>query len=118
MSVTDLAMYRGDDRSFTLTVSGIDLTAADLTFTARRRLSDETPVFALETPTEIQITSSTTCVVNIPASATEDFTKDERLFWDLEINVGGEVRTLPDADRSRNALGTLVVWRDVTRLTA
>lgn len=110
-------MYRGDDRSFTITVSGIDLTAADLRFTAKRRVSDDDSeaLISLETPTEVQVLSATQCLVNIPASATDALTSETRLVWDLQVVVGSEVRTLPDASRSRNALGTLLIRRDVTR---
>lgn len=118
---TDLVMYRGDDRSFTVTVSGIDLTAADsIRFTAKRRIgdADADAVITLETPTEIEVTSATTCVVNIPATATADLTRETTLYWDLQVEIGGEVRTLPEPNRRQTTLGTLLIRRDVTRTPA
>ena len=121
MSVdTDLVMYRGDDRTFTVTVTGIDLTAAELTFTAKRHIgdSDDDAIIQLTTPTDIEVTSATTADINIPASATEDLTRETLLYWDLQIVIGAELRTIPEPDRSRSTLGTLLIRRDVTRATA
>lgn len=118
MAETDLVMYRGDDRSFTITTSGLpDLTGADIVFTAKRRVSDsdDDAVLRFVTPTEVEITGVDTFKVNIPGASTNDLTKETKLYWDTQITIAGETRTLPDATLRDQTLGTLLIRPDVTR---
>lgn len=116
--MTDLVMYRGDDRSFTVTTTGLpDLTSATIVFTAKRKITDADvdAVISLTTPTEVEIISASSFRVNIPAAATVAIEKETKLFWDAQITLDGEIRTLPDASLSASTLGTLLIRMDVTR---
>jgi carbon monoxide dehydrogenase subunit G len=116
--MTDLVMYRGDDRSFTISTTGLpDLTGATIKFTAKRKVTDldADAVIALVTPTEVEIVSASVFRVNIPAALTAAIEKETTLIWDTQIVIAGDVRTLPDAALSGSTLGTLLIRMDVTR---
>lgn len=116
--MTDLVMYRGDDRSFTISTSGLpDLTGATIKFTAKRKTTDldADAVISLVTPTEVEIISASAFRVNIPAADTDGLTKETLLYWDTQIVISGDVRTLPDAALADSTLGTLLIRMDVTR---
>jgi hypothetical protein len=116
--MTDLVMYRGDDRSFTITTTGLpDLTGATIRFTAKRKVTDldADAVISLVTPTEVEIISATAFRVNIQAADTDALTKETLLIWDTQIVLANEVRTLPDASLDDSTLGTLLIRLDVTR---
>lgn len=118
MSDTDLVMYRGDDRAFTITLTGLaDITGADCRFTAKRKVTDpdSDAIISLVTPTEVEILSATQVRVNVPAASTADLTAQTRLFWDLQITLDGDTRTIPDPSLERDALGTLLIRMDVSR---
>lgn len=127
MSDTDLVMYRGDDRSFTMTVTDnggpLDLAGATVRFTAKRKLADadDDAVIALDSGTGgVVITDAPGGVVRVDVGSadTAGLTKDEKLFWDLQVkDAAGKVRTSPDASLTATTLGTLRVRVDVTRTT-
>lgn len=118
--MTDLVMYRGDDRSFTITTQGLpDLTGATIKFTAKLKVTDPdtSAVIALVTPTEVEIISPTAFRVNIPAALTDALLKETTLVWDTQIVIANETRTLPDASLNASTLGTLLIRMDVTRVS-
>ncbi len=120
----DLVMYRGDDRDFALTVTKggvpLDLTDADVTFTARTGIDATPATISLVSPTEITIlpdqttTDTGKIVVHVPASATVDFTEGETLLADVQVVIDSKVFTWPEADDDQSTLIRLKVRPDVT----
>ncbi len=124
MSDTDWVMYRGDDRSWQITVGGaspVDLTGAHLRWTAKLSESDAAPAIELTSDPGggIVIAPDPTtgvCTITIPASSTDGLSRQTRYVWDLQItDAAGNVRTLPDPDVARSTLGTLLVRLDLSR---
>lgn len=119
MSDTDWVLYRGDDRSWLLTVSGITGldTATAARFTAKRNPADadSDAIVSLSLGSGVTIPDATHIRVTIPAAATDSLDRESKLYWDIQVVVDGVTRTLPDPSTSRRTLGTLLVRRDVTR---
>lgn len=124
--MTELVMYRGDDRDFAFTVTKdgtpLSLTGATVVFTAREALDDTTATFDLSSATvgEItidadQVTNPGDIIVHVPAAATSAFTDGVTLFCDVQVtDSGGEVFTWPEALADSSALIRLKVRLDVT----
>lgn len=102
-----LQMYRGDDRTLTITASE-SMEGADLRFTARHRRYDDDVV--IEKAAVVGDDPFTSATVEIAASDTEDLEPDA-LYWDLELTDGtGKVHTV--------ATGRLAILEDVSRASA
>lgn len=122
--MTDLVMYRGDDRDFALTVTKagvpLSLTAATVVFTAREAIDSADASFSLTsadsgiTIAADQMTDPGEITVHVPASATEDFTEGLTLLCDVEVTIAGKTFTWPEADADQSALIRLKVRSDVT----
>lgn len=124
MGAFDLAIYRGNDRSFAMTVevggAPVDLTGATIGFMAKLRESDADAdaVISLSTSDGIAIVDGPAgrLRVDVPASATEPLDPDVKLLWDLRVETAdGKARTFPDPDPRQPTHGTLTVRRDITR---
>ena len=104
-----LSIYRGDDRTLTITASA-SLTDSEVTFTAKRskRDADEDAVIQKTTGAGVEIGDpDTTAEVTIDAADTMDL-EPVALYWDVQVVDGtGSVRTV--------AAGRLVIKADVTR---
>jgi hypothetical protein len=117
-----LTMYRGDDRAwkFTLTADGnpLDLTAATMTFTAKRNVTDTTPAITLDGPGNgIEFVTDGTdgqVTLAIPAAATVGLGVQEQLSWDIEVKRNGLTRTWPEDKSGVPEPGVLVVYGDLT----
>lgn len=119
-----LVMYRGDDRDFEIALTEndlpINLTGASIVFTARADLDDVDPTFTLTTPGDIVINPDQVgagkgkFTLTVPASATIDLDRGLTLLCDVEVTVGGNVRTWPDADYGQSTLIKLRLRGDVT----
>lgn len=125
-----LVMYRGDDREFEIALTEndlpIDLTGAAIVFTARADLDDPDPAFSLSsTDGDIVINPDQVgagkgkFTLTVPSAATIDLEPVEpkraiTLLCDVEVTVGGAVRTWPDADYGQSTLIRLRVRSDVT----
>jgi hypothetical protein len=95
--MTILSMYRGDDRTLTITADQ-SLTGSEITFTARGKRREDSPVLIVKT----------TDVVTLDAEDTEDLTPGS-LWWDVEVvDALGKVHTVAE--------GRLRVRLDATRL--
>jgi hypothetical protein len=118
---TRLEMFRGDDESFDVVVTEadevtrVDLSGADLRFTAKRKITDEDDA-AIITLTTTDSTITVTDAANgearldVPAAQTDSLLKDSLLFWDLQVfDIADKTRTV--------ASGQLIVRRDVSRTT-
>jgi hypothetical protein len=109
--MTILNMYRGDDRTLTITADE-SLTGSEITFTAKRRKRDDSPVLISKT-TAAGITigedeEDTSAIVTLDAADTEDLDPG-KLWWDIEIvDVLGKVHTVAE--------GHLRLLRDASRL--
>lgn len=124
--MTELVMYRGDDRDFPFTITKdgdpLDLTGATVVFTAREALDDDTATFELTSATvgEVtidadQVTNPGDIVVHVPAAATSSFTEGVTLLCDVQVtDSGGKVFTWPEALEDSSALIRLKVRLDVT----
>lgn len=108
--MSDLSMYRGDDRTLTITASE-PLTGSDIRFTAKVSRADDEAVIEKTTGDGIEIGDpDTTATVTIDAADTEDL-GPVNLRWDIEITDAlGKVRTV--------AVGRLLILADVTRQAA
>jgi len=125
MSATDLVMYRGDTRSFQLTMAEdgapLDLTGATLRFTGKRKIGDDDAdaVVSVATGSGIVVTDAVNgeIRVTIPSDQTEALTKETVLLWDVQIVfLDGSVRTIPEpVVGDESTLGTLTIKLDVTR---
>lgn len=117
--MTYLSMYRGDDESFSVTVTDggavVDLTGCVLRFTAKRDVddADEDAVIAKTSaiPGQLDIDDDPTtgiALINIDAEDTSDLTRGTVLAWDLQVtDTDDQVRTLDS--------GNLRIIVDVTR---
>jgi hypothetical protein len=122
MSDTDLVMYRGDDRTFTFTLTAdgaaLDLTYAAIVFTAKRLPADADPVLSYSVGTGVTVTDPTggVCTVSLSAvdTASLSITRDLRLVWDLQVTIDAVVRTFPEPSTFLRKWGSLVIQRDVT----
>jgi len=120
MSVHDLSMFRGDDRTFAMaaTLSGapLNLTGAAITFTARRTPEEVAALITRTIGTGVTITNAAggLFTVNIAQANTSAFLVDEQLIWDVEIVIGGVKRTVPEDAAGKPKYGTLKVKMDVT----
>lgn len=118
---SDLTMFRGDDRVYTMTVTVddvvFDLTGCSVKFTAKRHMADQDSdaIIALSTATGgvvLTTPASGILTVTIPANATASLVEDTALYWDLQItDTGGRKRTIPEPTP-----GKLMVRSDVTRV--
>jgi hypothetical protein len=118
---TRLEMFRGDDESFDVVVTEadevtrVDLSGADLRFTAKRKITDEDDAAIIVlTTTDSTITLTDAAQgearLDVPAVQTDSLTKDSLLFWDLQVfDIADKTRTV--------ASGQLIVRRDVSRTT-
>jgi hypothetical protein len=140
MALQVLRMYRGDDRTWAMTLTGdgdpIDLTDASLRFTAARS-EGGTAVIELTSPGDITVVTPAagTITVTMPAAATSelDIPLTEpwpwyrpwtyirrrlpalKLFWDIEVTDGaGLKRTWPEDTDGRPRLGILYVSADTS----
>lgn len=113
--MTALSMFRGDDREFTFTLTEdggpMDLTGADVRFTAKSNVSrdDDAAAISKSTVAGVAIDADPTtgiCVVTVNAADTEDL-GGTVLEYDLQVTRGGKTRTV--------ARGRLTVNHDVTR---
>jgi len=125
-----LRMYRGDDRTFTLTVrfdgAVADLSTADeIRFTAKRRLSDAEAeaVVACVLFDGVELTTDGTdgkVDVTIRAADTASQGAGTVLLWDLEVTrtlasgIEPSVRTWPEDDSGIPSPGKLVLVGDVS----
>jgi hypothetical protein len=114
-------MYRGDDRTFVLTLTAdgapMDLSAATIRFTARRRITDE-PLIELTLGTGIALVTDGTdgqIALSIARAVTEPFEGRVDFVWDLEITSGDVVRTWPESSAGAPELGRLQVLVDASR---
>lgn len=105
-----ISLVRGDDRTLTLTVTGVDLTtASSIRFMAKCAYTDGDgdAVFSKSLTDGITVNSSTSAVITIADTDWEDL-HYKPLFFDVEvIAVDGKVHTVVD--------GTIKVRDDVTR---
>ena len=95
-----LQSIRGDTVTFTFTVTDsdgapLDLTGADITFTARRTING--PAFVVKTLDDgIDLGGSGetgVCTVTIAPEDTDTLTHTERFVWDIQVDDGLDVRT-------------------------
>lgn len=109
--MTELSMYRGDDRTLTITASESLAGVEDIRFTAKVARADDEAVIAKSITDGIEIGDpDTTATVTIDAADTEDL-GPVNLRWDIEITDAlGKVRTV--------AVGRLLILPDVTRQAA
>ena len=131
MSTTDLVMYRGDDRDFTVTIKEddlpIDLTGYSVKATFRDEIDDEAPVFVLDssvvfgTGFEIdidpdQVANKGKLTMHIRTADTIDLVRGTTLFGDIQLTDGaGNVRTAPEPAWDESTLIRLKIRGDVTR---
>lgn len=140
MTLQVLRMYRGDDRTFplTITAAGVarNLAGATFRFTAART-PDGDPV--IET-TDVAIVSAPAGTVTLTIDAAETAELEVptvwptawrwpywthvpyltprryepflRLYWDIEVTIGGLKRTWPEDTNGRPRLGHLLVFAD------
>jgi len=118
---TKLEMFRGDDESFDVRVYEVDgvtpvnLTGADLRFTAKRNVTDLDADAVVTLTTAAGTITITNAVLgqarlDVPAVQTNALTRDSILPWDLQVrDVSNKTRTL--------ASGLLIIRRDVSRTT-
>jgi hypothetical protein len=107
--MTILSMYRGDDRTLTITADQ-SLTGSEITFTARGKRREDSPVLIVKTTDDGIVIGdpATTAVVTLDAEDTEDLTPGS-LWWDVEVvDALGKVHTVAE--------GRLRVRLDATRL--
>jgi hypothetical protein len=108
--MTILSMYRGDDRTLTITADE-SLTGSEITFTAKRRKRDDSPVLISKTTVDgitIGGDPDTSAIIALDAADTEDLDPG-KLWWDIEIvDVLGKVHTVAE--------GHLRLLRDASRL--
>lgn len=100
-------MYRGDDRTLTITASE-SLTGSELRFTARTRRGAEEAVIEKSSGEGIALGDpATTALITIDAADTVDLAPGA-LYWDIEItDATDKVHTV--------AAGRLAILEDVTR---
>lgn len=110
-------MYRGDDRTFTITVTVdgavFNLTGCAVRFTMKQHITDTEAYLSLSVGNGITLTTPASGIltVAIPAAATQGVGTDTMFYWDLQItDTNGKVRTAPEPSP-----GTLFVKSDVTR---
>jgi hypothetical protein len=114
VAATDLEMIRGDTAQLEVTVTAanvaFDLTGATVTFTAKRRKTDDAIVFEKDLGDGITITNAIQgelAVEIAPADTSALLDEASGLVWDLQVSRGGQVFTV--------ARGNLRVLLDVTR---
>jgi len=120
----DLVMYRGDDQAFPLTITKdgapLDLSAADLVFTARTSITATNPTFTLTSDVaggivvEDQMTDPGLITVTVPSTATSAFTEGTKLLCDVQVTIAGAVSTWPEPKYSQGTLIHLRIRPDVT----
>jgi hypothetical protein len=101
-----LSMYRGDDRTLTITTTE-DLSGSDIRFTARSRHGAPEPAILKQTGAGISLDEEgSSAVVTLDAADTADLDPCA-LVWDIQVVDGaGKTHTV--------ATGWLVVLGDVT----
>lgn len=130
---TDLVMYRGDDRDFTVTVTEddlpIDLTdyTVKSTFRLSSEIDDDTPTFILDstvvlgTGFEIDIDPDQVgagkgkITLHIRSADTSALDRGVTLLSDIELtDPDGNVRTAPEPSLDESTLIRLKIRGDVT----
>jgi len=110
--MSDLTVTRGDDRTFTTTVTDESGSIVDLTgvtaaaWTLKRDMADDDPIIARTLGDGITIAAPVTGEVKTALTAAQTGTLTGDYVWDLEIVAGGKTYT-PDR-------GRLYVTGDVT----
>lgn len=102
-----LSMFRGDDRTLTITATE-DLAGSEIRFTAKQRRSDAVAVIAKSLGSGITLGNpTTTAEVVIDAADTDDL-DPVALYWDVEVtDATDKIRTV--------ASGRLAIREDVSR---
>lgn len=122
MGVYDLEMWRGDDRTYTMTAtiggSPLNLTGAAMRFTAKLAVEDADAaaiIGPLTVGSGITITDAPNGVftVAIPAAETIGLTEETSTLWDVEITISGVKRTVPEVN-GKPKKGTLKIRMDVS----
>lgn len=128
---TNLVMYRGDDRDFTLTLSEggtpIDLTDYTIKSTFRADIDDTDAVFVLDSTVVLgagfeididpdQVTAGKGKItLHIRAADTLTLERGVTLLGDIELTDGdGNVRTAPEPSLDESTLIRLKIRGDVT----
>lgn len=114
---TYLSMYRGDDESFDVHVVDrdgvdVDLTGAELRFTAKRDVTDADNDAVISKTTGAGVTTVTAVEglarIDIDAADTDAMARGTLLVWDLQVvDTFDKVRTV--------ASGSLRIMVDVSR---
>lgn len=114
MSGEALEMYRGDDRSFTITVTdsggATDLTAADLWFSvwdadATSRIIDKSTAGGITVETPATAGIATVAIANADTASLEDADLDTPLIWEVQMKKSSAITTV--------ARGYLTILTDV-----
>lgn len=114
----ELTMFRGDAKAWGFTITDpddpdlpVDITSASVTFTAKRKASDDDDdaIVQKSVGSGVTITDGPNgrCSVQLQESDTDDLTVPLTLRWDLEIEGSDGKQTV--------AAGTLRVMVDITR---
>lgn len=112
--MTDLRIFRGDDLD--LVVGPVlkgdgsvqNITGYSVKFTAKDRITDADGSAVISTNGTVTNGPAGLGAVSIPGIATDGFTADRVLLWDVQItDPGGKKKTVDS--------GKLYVVRDVTR---
>ena len=107
MAVTqNLNMIRGDSFSFDVALSDLDGdTVSSIYFTAKKKATDETPVFQKSLENGITLTEGTTYRVRVAPEDTGGVASGKYVY-DLQIGVGSDIYTV--------LMGVLQIDQDVT----
>jgi hypothetical protein len=127
---TNLVMYRGDDRDFSVTVTEgglpLDLTGYSAIATFRADIDDETPTFVLDSSVVLdagfeididpdQVTNKGELTLHVRAADTIDLERGVILLGDIQLTDGnGLIRTTPEASLTESTLIKLKIRADVT----
>lgn len=106
--MTVLRMKRGDTLTIDFDASD-SIAGATVTFTAKARIADTTPVFSGSTVDgRVVVTDAAagTGTVTIPPSETTGFTRPRSLYWDIQLSNPGQAKTIDE--------GMLFITLDVT----
>ena len=122
--MTEIVLYRGDDRDFPFTITQgglpLSLTGAVCIFTARTAIDATTATISLSsadggiTIATDQVADKGKITVHIPGSATSALTEGVTLLADVQTTIAGDVFTWPEADSDQSTLIRLKVRMDVT----
>jgi len=138
MSLEILRMYRGDDRTWamTLTADGapIDLTTATLAFSAAATPGGEAVIELTSADGEIVVTGALAGEITVTIAAADTSALEIpyvwssswywprslprrranylRLYWDVQVTDAGDRRTWPEDAGGRPRLGHLLIYAD------